>query len=209
MKNKIDEKRKAGIKWGLVSGIIIFCLVAYATFPRPILQEDDEGTWHVIWEGNLAMAAENNPGAGVSGWLSTFCLDYAETPETCLQSNASGGQYDTWGNVSGYVSTDDTDTDLASEDPFYFVVRCIFNDTVKDGGTWNFSRMRVRLNTTGDETVSLVYEYDNSTSDGDAVVSSYITEYIWINFWWDDGVDGYRITDDGTINWWIQIEGRW
>ena len=99
-------------------------------------------------------------------------------------------------------------TDLKSEDPTYFVVRCIFDDDAKDAGSWNNSRFRVNLTVSGDETISDVGEYDNSSTDGDAVVTANTSTNIWINFYWDDGSDGYRITDDGTLTWSISIYER-
>ena len=62
MKNRKEEKRKAGVRWGLVAGIILVCLISYATVPRLVVKqvEKDDGTleYHVIWEGNLAMASD-------------------------------------------------------------------------------------------------------------------------------------------------------
>ena len=67
--------------------------------------ESDDGVWHktmyVDSNGYSWVLGEADPGSDTGGWLATFCLDYAETPATCLASNASGGGYDSWGNVSG------------------------------------------------------------------------------------------------------------
>ena len=157
---------------------------------------------------------EGNPGAGASGWLATFCLDYAETPTTCLASNATNGAYDGWGNVSGYVSTDNTDTDLKSEDPFYFVVRCRFNQTHCHNGTaFIASRCKCFLTVSGDETISDVSQLgddDGTDNNGGGEVSYNNSggEFIYINFWWDDNNDGYRITDDGSLAWNITIQAK-
>ena len=158
MKKNKDKKDKAGVplKAGLISAVVIVSLVIGLTFPRPILVQDDDLSWHVIWEISSASAAEANPGTGESGWLATWCYDYAETPS---DDNATAGNYDTWtGNVSGYQNTDNAEAmDLASDDPFYFVVRCRFNDTnVGDAGTLMSNRCRVSLTVSGDETISNV-----------------------------------------------------
>jgi len=132
-----------------------------------------------------------------------------------LDSNASAGNYDTWGNVSGYVDADNhPSVDLASEDPFYFVVRCRFNSTVKDGADFVGSRCRVTLTVSGDETISAVAQTgddDGSDNNGGGQVSRNDTgdDFIWINFWWDDNSDGYRITDDGSLTWSITIEAKY
>jgi len=211
-KTKKTNYKKAGISLGTVSAIAIAALVIFATAPRPELKIDD-GDWHIIWQGNLASAAENNPGAGVSGWMATFCLDYAETPGTCLMSNATAGGYDAWGNVSGYVSADDTETDLASEDPFYFVVRCRFNETVcGDAGVLQKDRVRCALTVSGDETISDVAldgDDDAVAGGGGAFVSYNGSAWLYVNFCWDDNSDGYRITDDGSMAWNVTISAKY
>lgn len=209
------NKGKAGVplKTGLISAIIIVGLVVAFTFPKPILVQDEDGLeWHVIWKGNLASAAEADPGSGASGWLATWCYDYAETPS---DDNATAGNYDTWTtNVSGYQSTDNAEAmDLASEDPFYFSVRCRFNDTnCGDAGTLMSNRCRVALTVSGDETISdvVLYGHDTDLADGGgAFVTTNNSNWLYINFYWDDNVDGYCITDDGTLAWNITISAQW
>jgi len=161
-------------------------------------------TWKILAEVNAYdfWLGENSPTGG--GWLSTFCLDYAETPGTCLASNATDGSYDGWGNVSGYVDADDATIDLKSNDPFYFVVRARFNATqCKDGGVFKDTKCMINLTTSGDETIA--------GTAGTNVVSfnSTTADYIFINAYWDDAVDGYRITDDGSITWSIVISAKY
>jgi len=200
---------KAGIVSGLVVLSVVVAMVGVSYLQQPV---EEEPEWHevAVVTSDMLITGENDPGVSTSGWLATFCLDYAETPGTCLASNASGGGYDGWGNVSGYVDADDTDTDLASEDPFYFVVRCRFNDSVKDGADFIGSRCRCTLTVSGDETISAVAQVgDVSDTTGGGVVSQNGTDYIYINFYWDDNSDGYRITDDGTLTWSILIEAKY
>lgn len=202
------KNRKADIpvRAGLVSAIIIVGLVVAFTVPRPmVVFDEDTLEWHVIWKGNAATAAEADPGSGLeSGWLSFFCFDYAETPATSLATNATAGNYDTWGNVSGYQNTDNAVAmDLKSEDPFYFVARARFNKThCWDDTKFIDTRCSIRLTVSGDETISDV--------EGTIAVSYNNTgeEWIWLNFWWDDGDDGYRITDDGSLAWNITISAK-
>lgn len=209
-----NKKVKASVplKTGLISAIIIVGLVVAFTFPKPILvQDEDDLEWRVIWEGNSASAAEADPGSAASGWLATWCYDYAETPS---DDNATNGNYDTWTtNVSGYQHVDDAEAmDLASEDPFYFVVRCRFNDTnVGDAGTLMSNRCKVALTVSGDETISdvTIYGHDtNLAAGGGAFVCANNSNWLYINFYWDDNSDGYKITDDGTLAWNITISAQ-
>lgn len=236
MKTKA-ENIKAGIMIAILIALPIGAIYTYGvlTLPttlEPILKGVDGGNdgdmdgdgyledWYVVQEISseeimLTPLGELNVPAGETGWMASFHLDYAETPETCLASNDSGAGYAGWigVNISGYVDTDDTATDLDSENPAYIVVRVQHNDTAKDGATWNWSRFRCRMNITGDETIDNRYESDNSTNDGsnsgDAVISSVLVDRIYINYFWDDNSDGYRITDDGLLTWSIIIEERY
>ena len=161
-------------------------------------------SWHLVQvvENGMIVTGEASPPSG-EGWLSSFHLDYGQVPETVLANNAT--DWSSSGTARGYVDTDNAETDLKSEDPAFIVVRCVFDNDAMEGGSWNYSRFRVNLTISGDETISGVGEYDNSTTDGDAVVSDQSSTHIYINFWWDDGVDGYRITDDGSLTWSISI----
>lgn len=205
----MHKKEEGGInKVGVTVGALIVAGMFVLTFsiPKPVLVQDEGSLeWHIIWEGNSASAAEADPGAAASGWLAFFCLDYAETPATCLATNATNGAYDGWGNVSGYQNTDDAAAmDLKSEDPFYFVCRARFNKThAWDATMFMDNRCRIKLTVSGDETISDVagtraVSYNDSGED-----------WIWINFYWDDAVDGYKITDDGTLTWNVTISAKY
>jgi len=210
---KETKKSKAGVplKTGLISTIIIVALVVAFTFPKPILVQDEEGEWQILLKISSASAAEANPGSDASGWLATWCYDYAETPSN---DNATAGNYDTWTtNVSGYQSTDNAAAmDLASDDPFYFVVRCRFNDTnVGDAGTLMSNRCKVALTVSGDETISDVELFGHDTNlagGGGAFVCVNNSNWLYVNFYWDDNSDGYKITDDGTLAWNITISAK-
>lgn len=204
--------RKAGFYSIVIVGLLLVAGSVYFTVDEndivdEVLDEilDDtpvyEETWHLVQQVSWNTVGENDPGD--EGWLSTFQLDYGQVPETVLANNATDWSADA--NTRGYVDTDNTEADLKSEDPAYFCVRCKYDNDAMEGATWNWSRFRVNLTVSGDETISGVGEYDNSSSAGDAVISASDTTHIYINFWWDDGVDGYRITDDGSLVWSISI----
>ena len=217
------EKKRRNIFFSRKAGFISVLIVAFTLiagiginvyiqnekidmnpFDDPVYEE----TWHLVQRVDSWALGEATPSGG-EGWLSAFILDYGEVPETVLANNAT--DWSASGDARGYVDTDNTETDLASEDPGYFVMRCVFDDDAKNGSDWEYDRFRVNLTVSGDETISGVGEYDNSTTDGDAVVSGFnsTNDHIYVNFWWDDNVDGYRITDDGTLTWSISIYERY
>jgi len=210
MRNK-DKSRKAVDNKVKVFGTTITAIVVAVMFilvfsaPKPVMVQNDEGSWHVIWKVSSANAAEfSGFTAGNTSWLATFVLDYEEDPTVCLLSNATNGAYDGWDNVSGYQNADNADPmDLPSEDPGYFVVRGVFNRThVYNTDKFMDNRASIRLTVSGDETISDV--------EGTRIVSYNETDgdYIYINFYWDDESDGYRITDDGSLVWNITISAQ-
>lgn len=140
----------------------------------------------------LVPLGENDPGAATGGWMSMFLLDYGEAPGTVLQNNAT--DWSTSETAHAYADADDWNEDTPSEDPFYPSVRAKFNKTqCWDVDKFIDTRCRVKLTVTGDETISGVY--------GTAVVSYNDTnsQCIFINYYWDDEVDGYRVLDDGAF----------
>jgi len=202
------------LKAGIVSGLVVLSVVVAMVGVSYLQQPVDERVleWHTVGviTPELLITGENSLSAGDSGWFSTFILDYGEDPGTVLANNAT--DWSAAATARGYVDADDTDTDLASEDPGYFVVRCRFNDSVKDGSDFIGSRCRCTLTVAGDETiggVAQVGDDDGTDNNGGGAVSQNGTDYIYINFWWDDNSDGYRITDDGTLTWSITIEAKY
>ena len=207
--NKIVKK--AGDRKAMTFGTTIAVFIVAAMFilvysaPKPIMVQNDEGSWHILWQGNLASAVEfSGFTTGNTSWLATLVLDYAEDPTVCLLSNATAGNYDTWTNVSGYQNADNADPmDLPSEDPGYFVVRGVFNRThCYDSTKFMDNRCSIRLTVSGDETISDV--------EGTRIVSYNETDgdYLYINYYWDDESDGYRIKDDGSLVWNITISAQ-
>jgi hypothetical protein len=210
----MKEKRKKYVKAGMVIGIAAALVSMYAVVS--IVQEElYEPQWREIARitPELLATGDYDPGAGVSGWLSTFLLDYTEDPATVLANNAT--DWSSAATAMGYVDTDNTDTDIEHSRAFYFVVRCRFNDTVKIGGNFDPSRTRVTLTVSGDETISAVAITGDDTTinvgGGRAVISQNDSgdDFIWINFVWDDDNDGYRILADGSLDWSLLIEAKY
>ena len=224
MNKKIDNGKKF-MKLGLVFGVALLFVVAFSMSGiKPdnieiglhnLLDNDEpETTWQTVAVvSNGWVLAEYPQTEDTSGWLSSFWLDYGEVPGTVLQNNLT--DWNTSGTTRGYCEEDDATLDLASNDPAYFVVRCKFNRTHCYDDSLNCfigSRTRVNLTLTGDETVSYTV-YCNNTAEtyGGGIESdnNSANGSIYINFYWDDNTDGYRITDDGTINWSIHIEAKY
>lgn len=200
----MEEKniRKVGIGAGLVIVVIVSLLVLSNSNIVPVnivepVDEDKPLEWHVVYVWSPDALGDNSPGAGAGGWIEFFLLDYAQVPETVLANNAT--DWSASANAMGHTDADDWDIDIVSEDPFYFVCGARFNASqCQDAGVWNESRWRIRLTVSGDETINQVYEYNNSGSSGDGVTSSK-NGYLYVYAWWDDGVDGYQILDDGSL----------
>ena len=191
-----------GFVWGLSSVVMVE--------PEPESDFKVE-TWHTIYEGPVPLG-ENEPGHGTAGFMSIFCLDYDEVPETVLANNAT--DWSSEATVHAYADSDEFEEDLKSDDPFYFVVRAKFTDTeAMDNGVWQYEDMRCSLEVSGDENFNFTdatAEYDNSTGDGDAVISASESDEIWVNFWFDDGDNGYQISEDGEIVVvWIKLEAEY
>jgi len=204
---KEKREKKSWLFTGVVFVLLVSGIIFGAAYNNNInlldnindaIDQDKEDTWHVVAKINYPPAVgEVDVPPGQSGWLSFFCLDYGQNPDTVLANNATDWSSDS--NARGYVDTDPfDDTDLKANDPFYFVCRCKFSDTAKNGSKWTYDRFRVNLTVGGDETISDVGVYDNS-SNGDAVVSAVASDFIYINFYWDDEVDGYKINSDGSL----------
>lgn len=167
--------------------------------------DDDGGEWHTIavWQPGLSPLGEATIVSG-TGIASVFLLDYAQDPFVVLKQNAT--DWSASGAVHSYVDNDNfVDNTVPSEDPFFFVVRCRFTkDVCFDAGDNMFegNRTKVTITFSGDEAGTIVHycnETDGATGGGVASENNSGNASFWANFWFDDGADGYRLTDDGTI----------
>lgn len=214
-------------KAGILSAMLVMSIVAIVLLANISITEttdnlkatddinsiikEEEGEWRLKQTVNSKGEIWNALGTDAgSCWDSMFHLDYAQTPSTYLVDNSTDFSSDP--NCDGFVSSDNQETDLASENGAFICCRCHFDDTAKDGASWDWERFKVSLTVSGDETISAREESVNSSNDGsntgDAVVQTtggIGTDYIYIVFYWDDNSDGYRITDDGSLVWSISI----
>ena len=148
-KNKHFGK-KAGISWGIVSGIIIATLLLYNTMPVPVMVPTDDGkSCHIVFEGNLVQAAEANPGAGVGGILEVFFVNKSVNPTTDYARNDSS-IFETWATAAylGYASADDFNLEIAHSVDFTILIRVRGNETMCDNASGNFKDTYLRVNIT-------------------------------------------------------------
>jgi hypothetical protein len=167
----------------------------------------DKEEWHDIYtmtmkDGKLIPVGEATP-AGGSGFISIFLLDYAQDAFVVLQNNAT--DWSASPNVRGYADADAFSEDTASEDPFFIVVRARFTKAVcydEDDNIFVGNRTKCTITFAGDETGTITHYgnlTDGATGGGAASYNDSGGASLWINFFFDDGVDGYRVTDDGVL----------
>lgn len=200
MNTKTKEFRKKGVRAGVVASIIVLSLLAYFTLPRPILEQDnDDGTWHIIWKGSLAEAAENDPGAGATGFLEIFFINVSATPSQTYTQNDSS-VYESWCTAympgkTPYASTDNFNVEIEHNKAFTILGRFRFNRTHAHNGTiFRDADCRVNITTTGAIVI-------NDVTGTNVVSHNVSTEnYIWINVYWDNGGAGYTINKDQSFD---------
>lgn len=158
--------------------------------------DDTVESWMTVQSFSLDALGEADPGGdGESGFLSIFLLNYTGSdPTTALLHNET--DWSAAGNVSAYADADAFSEDTIAGAGFYFVVRVRMNKThCYDAGDAQFvhTRVRVNLTTSGDETIA--------GTSGTVIVSQNDSadDFIWLNYYWDDADDGYRVTTDGSI----------
>lgn len=204
--NKKSITKKAGIRYGFVFFMVALIFMAAFMMPVPKINdkifhenpEDDGSLEYIIWEGLFGDSAKADFVAGESGIESFFLLDYAQTPGTVLAVNST--DWSSSPNVHYYASASGFSGEVPASDPFYFVVRGKYNDSIYSGGAFQHDRLKCRLQVTGDETVD-VWEKDNSSSSGDWVKSGNVgSSQLWGCYWWDDGVDGYAMGSGGSMS---------
>lgn len=194
MKEKKKSLKKAGASVGTILGVAFITSMLLFTGQTPKL-ENDEGTWQVVWSGNLVEAAEADPGSGASGFLEIFYVNHSEDPVAAYEENTSA-TIEGWCTAGyGYATTDEFDLQLSSAVTFDIVVRARFNKThAWETDKFIGSDVRVNITHTGldgnpisDENGTRV-ETHNDSSD----------EYLWCNFYFNNNGDGYSIAAGGA-----------
>jgi len=213
-KDKKSFYKKAGVSFGIiVSVFVIGMFLTTQVIPFTKIIQDANNTvkiggfdtyiptWHVIWEGSLAEAAEANPGTGASGFLEIFWINHTATPATAYLQNTSA-TLEAWcvANMPGltpYASADNFNVQIASNKLFDIVVRCRWNKTVCFDYNKNmFIGVDVRVNISvsgGGITISGASSGTNVNS-----YNSSTANYLWTNTYWNSGGTGYYIQKGGT-----------
>ena len=198
MEEKKKGYKKAGVSLGTVAGVAIVATLLILTGPTPRIVNED-GVWQVVWEGNLASAAENDPGAGASGFLQIFFINHTAAPATAYDENTSA-TLETWctANMPGktpYASADEFNVEIDHSTTFDILVRVRFNQTHAHNGTaFVDSDTRVNITCSGDLSIA--------DATGTNVVSHNTSggTFIWINVYWNNGGAGYSINKDETFD---------
>jgi hypothetical protein len=195
MKKEYGNK-KAGVKLGTVLGIFtIVCLLIF-TAPQPKVEYKKDRSWHVIWEGNFAEAAEADPGAGNSGILNIYFINLTSPPEATFETNASATM-EGWctANGLGYANADDFNVELAHSVNFMVGIKVRANRTHAYRDTMFYhTDVRVRWTSAdlgvGADTVMSVAINDNLTLASN--------DFIWLTFYDDNSGSGYSLSKDET-----------
>lgn len=191
--NKQNVKRK----WASLGTIIGVATVSFLLYTSVFMnvQVKDEPSWHIVWEGSLAEAAEGNPGAGASGFLEIFFTNHSSSGTTAYDTNTSS-TFETWadaalaaGGGNAWASGDAFNLQLKHSTTFDVVVRCRFNRTVAHNGTmFRDADCRVNLTAAGGG-------INIAGTTGTNCVSQNVTtnDYIWINVYWNNTNAGYTL----------------
>ena len=195
MKKEKINRRKAGRSLSIVFGITITIMLIVFSMPKPVLVENEETeTWHVIWKGTLAEAAEGDPGSGASGFLEIFYINHSGTPATAYTENSSA-TLESWCTAGyGYASADNFKIQLSSAITFDLLGRFRFNKThayetdkfIDTDCRVNITHTGLNGNAISDVTGTLVVSHNDSSD-----------EYLWANVYWNNAAAGYTIAAGG------------
>jgi len=190
----MEKKKKIDIRYGVVAFLVIGIMFSYTVLPRPVLEQDENKSWHIIWEGTLAEAAEADPGSGNSGILEVFIINHTATPDTAYAENTSA-TLEGWctANNLGYASADDSNIDIAHSTSFDIVVRVRGNQThCYRTDKFFHTDLRVRITSSdlsiGADTEATCVVTHNDSSD----------DFIHCNFYEDNSGSGFTISKDST-----------
>lgn len=191
-KEKNKKYKKAGFGTGMVIMLVIGMMFGYMAV-QPQLQVDERG-WHVLFSGNLAQAAEADPGAGASGILEIFIVNHSAAPSDAYNENTSA-TIEGWctANGLGYATADDSDVEIAYDTTFDIVVRV-------RGNTTHCYRTDKFYDTDLNVTITSADLSISADTDCTRVVSSNDTGYdfIYVNFYLNNGGSGYTISKGST-----------
>ena len=189
--------RKAGFRSAaFVSALVIGIMVAWATMPHPMLDVDEKG-WHILFDGNLAQAAEGNPGAGVGGILWIGFVNHSNPNEYADVAYNTTATLESWCTSNGlaYANADDFNLEMSHSVLFDIVIKVRLNQTeCWDGSQWVDTWARMNITSAdlgiGADTAMEKFVLHNDTADG----------YLWLMFYYDFTNAGYDLSKDQSAD---------
>ena len=220
MKEKNVKKGKnASLKLGLVSVLVIGIMFSFVTMnminpssdltDKTILDEIIEEilepeeytkSWKVVWEGSLtALAAEANPGANTSGFLSVYFHPHQTDGGSYMENSSSNLESNCTGAGLGFANADDTEVDLTHSTSFDAVFRVQGNNTnCKVGGVFYDTNLKVQW-TCADLSVSADTELTFGAGEAKTTANDTTYTYLYMNFFDTNSDGGFTISQDQTI----------
>lgn len=184
---------------GIMDGTILDEIIDPLELLKP--QEEYQKSYKVVWEGDLAaLAAEGDPGAGATGFLSVYFHPHQADNMTSYMENSSSNLETNCTNADlGFANADDTEVDLKHSTEFDVLFRVRGNATnCKVGAVWFDSNIKIQW-TCADLSVGADTELLVSTSDGRWTANNTDYTYLYLNYWDDNAGAGFTITQDQTI----------
>jgi hypothetical protein len=193
MSKRKANRLKAGVTLGIAFAILIMGSSMY------LYQDDETGNLH--FKMNSALADYALP-AGESGWIGIVLYKNDATPGVTY-----AGNYSTLSASGDCLASFDTDgwstTTFETETSFDIIVCCRFNKThLWDADHFDDSRARVYLNVSGATGASdwaVGSDFTDSLMTRVVSVNDSGNNYIWINFYLNNGGSGYQLADDGEL----------
>lgn len=195
MKEKKVGKNRSWFKsTAVVSALVIGILIGWATMPHPMLDVDEKG-WHILFDGNLAKAAEGNPGAGSSGILEIFFVNHSVgNAYKAVNTSATLETWCTDANL-GYANADDFNTELAHSVLFDIAIKVRVNKThAWDGAKFIDAWVRMNL-TSADLGIGALSAMEKNVLTNDSG-----DNYIWLMFYYDFSNAGYDLSKDQSAD---------
>lgn len=191
-RDKLKDKARS-IRLPVVIAFIIGGLIFAYNIPHPQLVQDDGKSWHVIWEGNLAQAAEATLGAGEGGILEIYFVNHSATHVYPNLTTTIEGWCD--GAGLGYANADDFNVELAHSTLFDVVVKVRGNKTQ----CWRTDKfydidLRVRW-TSSDLSVGA-----DTAMTGTVLTNNTGYDYLWMAFYDANSGSGFSLPKDTTYD---------
>jgi len=194
-----EKPKYKQVRYGIVVALVIGMMVSYMTLPHPVLEQDeDTKSWHIVWQGSLAQAAEADPGNESSWILSIYLHPHQTDIGGYLENSSSNLETNCTDAGLGYANADDTEVDIAHSTSFDIVVRVRGEaDHCKVGGVWFDTNLRVTVDGTNLGGTDEVLTLDAGEAKTTANNSDYT--FLYMNFFHTKAGAGFTISQDQTI----------